>query len=103
MSLAALQAQVDQLTLETTRFQQGTKEISVLTNTERRSLIDVLFPRGVIFHYLDPKLKVGDKVYGDETDPLIPDFQFTAKIASLPSGFPTTPITESNLTEIRKS
>ena len=73
------------------------------TATDKRDLIDALFPTGVMFHYQDTKLEVGDRVFFKESDAIFPDFQGTAIVSSLPGDYPTTLVGEANLTEIRKS
>lgn len=73
------------------------------TNQDKRDLLDAIAPNGVQLHYSNPYLKVGDRVYFDESDALFPDFKGDAKVGSLPTGYPTNPITEANLAEIRKS
>jgi hypothetical protein len=37
---------------------------SEMTNAQKKSVVDQLFPNGVAFHYQDPKVSVGDFVYG---------------------------------------
>lgn len=54
------------------------------SDQDKRALIDVLFPNGVKFHYLDPKVQPGDNVYGKPTDPLIPDYSWDAEVVNVP-------------------
>lgn len=69
-------------------FQAGTRTPSQLTDAQKTELISALFPNGVAFHYLDPKVKIGSLVYG-EGDPNINDSGFFfAKTTNLPATDP---------------
>lgn len=37
---------------------------ATMTNAQKRSVVDQLFPNGVAFWYSDPKAAVGDKIFG---------------------------------------
>ena len=42
---------------------------AAMSNAQKRSVVDQLFPNGVAFQYEDPKVAVGDFVYGwDDND-----------------------------------
>lgn len=40
------------------------KKFSQMNNAQKRDVIDQLFPSGVAFHYTDPKIVVGDWIFG---------------------------------------
>lgn len=48
--------------------QSATKSPSELTGTEKRELIDNVFPNGVAIDINDPNIKVGDKVFGNKAE-----------------------------------
>lgn len=42
----------------------NSKKVQDLTNTERREVLDVLFPQGVALPFDSPLISIGDLVYG---------------------------------------
>ena len=65
-----------------------------MSNTQRRQVIDVLFPEGVAFWYADPKAALGDKVFGWGDPNINEGGFFFAEITTALSGA----ISQANLT-----
>ena len=42
----------------------NTIDFDDLSDSKSREVIDKLFPSGVAFHYSDPKIEIGDSVFG---------------------------------------
>lgn len=59
-------------------------KFSEMTNVQKRSVIDQLFPNGVAFHYTDPKVAIGDFVYGWGNASLNSGGFFFASVVSVP-------------------
>lgn len=57
-------ANTAELTAAFESFLASKTEVSDLTDSEKRQVIDALFPNGVAFYYTDPKITIGDSVYG---------------------------------------
>jgi hypothetical protein len=65
-------------------------KFSGMTAIQKRDVIDQLFPEGVAFWYTDPKVAVGDKVFGWGDPAIDGGGGFFGEITSLPgSGTPT--------------
>jgi len=60
-----------------------------MSNTQKRQVIDQLFPQGVAFWYTDPKAVVGDKVFGWGDPNINGGGTFLAEISTQPAGTPT--------------
>lgn len=69
---------------------------SDFTAQDKKDLYDALFPGGAKIHYLNPLVSVGDNVFGNPDDPLIPGFSWDAEVLSLPL------TSVSNLKNLRK-
>ena len=57
-----------------------------MSDAEKRTVIDQLFPLGVAFWYDDPKASVGDKIFGWGEPTLNTGGFFFGELASLPTG-----------------
>ena len=59
-------------------------KFSTMNNTQKRDVIDQLFPDGVAFYYTDPKVAVEDKVFGSGNPALNGGGFFFANVVSIP-------------------
>lgn len=59
-------------------------KFSEMSNVQKRSVVDQLFPNGVAFHYTDPKVAADDFVFGSGNASLNGGGFFFAKVVSIP-------------------
>lgn len=60
-------ARITNLETQFASFLAGTLEFGSLNGTQKRTIIESIFPNGLAIDINDPNLKMGDKVFGEKT------------------------------------